>query len=298
MSHGGARIAKPLYAANELHAAVVRVEQDQRLDGPSGALQRIVHLAVPEGPFKDLLSGTWLGHPLHPMLTDLPIGFWTSAWVLDIVGPRRYRDAARVLVGLGVLSAVPAAVSGASDWSDTTGGTKRVGLVHAAANGSAAVLYLGSWLARRRGKHTQGIVLGMAGAAAATVGGYLGGHLVQGRGVGVDANRDDVGPETWTRVLDAGELTDQPVRVDAAGVAVIVFRAGGRAVALAATCPHRGAPLDEGAIVDGCVECPWHGSRFRIPDGALVRGPAATPLPAFQARENDGAVEVRAASAS
>ena len=177
----------PRFAGNELHAAVACVEHEQRLDAPSQALQRIVHRAVPEGTTKDVLSGTWLGHALHPMLTDLPIGFWTSAWVLDIIGPRRYRDAARVLVGLGVLSAVPAAVTGASDWSDTSGATRRVGLVHAAANGSAAVLYLGSWIARRRGRNAQGIVLGMAGAAAATVGGYLGGHLVQGRGVGVTA---------------------------------------------------------------------------------------------------------------
>ena len=183
----GRESTNPLYAGERAARCGRRVEQDARLDAPSRAVQRVVHRVVREGPLKDLVSGTWLGHPLHPMLTDLPIGFWTSAWVLDIVGPRKYRDAARVLVGLGVLSALPAAATGASDWSDTTGRAKRVGLVHAAANGSAAALYLGSWLARRRGRHAGGIALGMAGAAAATVGGYLGGHLVQGRGVGVDA---------------------------------------------------------------------------------------------------------------
>ena len=289
-------ITNPLYAANELHAAVARLERDARLDPPSRSAQRVVHRVVPDGPLKDLLSGTWLGHPLHPMLTDLPIGFWTSVWVLDILGPRKYRDAAVVLVGLGVLSAVPAATAGASDWGDTVGRERRVGLAHAAANGTAAALYLGSWVSRRRGHGTAGIALGMLGAAAATVGGYLGGHLVQGRGVGVDANRGDRGPDEWKRVLAAGELRDQPVRVDAGGAAAVVFRdRDDGLVALSATCPHRGAPMESGTIVDGFIECPWHGSRFRITDGALVRGPAASPLPRFEVRERDGAIEVRAA---
>ena len=296
MADGQEPVPSPLYAGNALHAAVARVEQETRLDAPSRTVRRAVQRVVPDGPLKDLLSGTWLGHPVHPMLTDLPIGFWTSAWVLDIIGPRRYRDAARVLVGLGVLSAMPAAVTGASDWSDTTGRTTRVGLVHAAANSSAAALYFGSWLARRRGHTARGVALGMAGAAAATVGGYLGGHLVQGRGVGVDANLDRSGPDEWVAVLDVTELDETPTRVAPEGLAVMVFRHDGQVVALGATCPHRGAPLDEGSIVDDCVECPWHASRFHIPDGALLRGPATSPLPRLEARERNGAVQVRAAS--
>jgi len=287
-------VAGPLYTGNAVHGAVARVEQDTRLDAPSRRVRQAVQRAVPGGPLKDFLSGTWLGHPLHPMLTDLPIGFWTSAWVLDIIGPRRYRDAARVLVGLGVLSALPAAATGAADWSDTTGRTTRVGLVHAAANSSAAALYLGSWLARRKGHHARGVALGMAGAAAATVGGYLGGRLVHDPGVGVDANLDRTGPDDWVAVLDVAELDETPTRVDVEGLAGMVFRHDGDVVALGATCPHRGAPLDEGSIVDGCVECPWHASRFRIPDGALLRGPAASPLPRLEARERGGTVEVRA----
>jgi nitrite reductase/ring-hydroxylating ferredoxin subunit/uncharacterized membrane protein len=283
----------PLYAGNELHAAAVRLEETTALDRPAATLQHAAHRALPEGVAKDLLSGTWLGHPLHPMLTDLPIGFWTSAWVLDVLGPRRYHDAARVLVGLGVLSALPAAASGVSDWSDTGGGSRRVGLVHAAANAAAATLYVGSWWARRRGHVARGVALGMAGAAAATVGGYLGGHLVQGRGVGVDPNRDAAAPEAWTRVLDADEAGPEPRGAEAGGLRVAVFRHAGRPHALAATCPHRAGPLDEGTIVDDCIECPWHGSRFRVDDGALVRGPAAAPIVALDAREADSAIEVR-----
>jgi uncharacterized membrane protein len=162
------------------------LEDAEGLDAPAEALSGAVGAAVGTGPVKDALSGTWLGHALHPMLTDLPIGFWTSAWVLDIIGGKASDDAARKLVGYGVLSALPTAASGLSDWSDTDGGAKRVGLVHATANSIALACYSASWLARRRGRRGSGIAWGMAGATAATVGGYLGGHLVNVLGVGVE----------------------------------------------------------------------------------------------------------------
>src|SRR4051812_20281538 len=199
---GPERAAAALPIGNLAWRAVARLEEDERV----GAAARAVHdmarrVRVPTA-VRDVLSGTWLGHPVHPMLTDLPIGFWTSAWVLDLLGPRRHRDAARVLVGLGVLSALPAAVTGASDWADTTGRAERVGVVHAAANTTALGLYAASWVARRRGHTTRGIALATAGAAAATVGGYLGGHLTQVLGVGIDASRipDDALAE-WTRAI-------------------------------------------------------------------------------------------------
>ena len=131
---------------------------------------------------KRALSGAWLGHPLHPALTDLPIGFWTSAWVLDIVGGKGSRDASRLLVGLGVLSAVPTAASGISDWTDLADdGKRRLGVVHASANSLAFVSYVASWTARRRGEHGRGVAWGMAGATFATVAGYLGGRLAYRR---------------------------------------------------------------------------------------------------------------------
>jgi nitrite reductase/ring-hydroxylating ferredoxin subunit len=142
-------------------------------------------------------------------------------------------------------------------------------------------------------------MLGFAGATAATIGGYLGGHLVSGRGIGVDANRDRLGPDDWTAAIDASAVRDDaPVGADVDGTAVMLVRHDGRVLALSATCPHRGAPLEEGTIVDDCIECPWHGSRFRLGDGALVRGPSATPLPAFEVRERDGRVEVRRSRAA
>ncbi len=170
-----------------LHPAdlVERIDAASGLDRVAEPIQRGVAAAMGDGS-RSLLNGEWLGHPLHPLLTDLPIGFWTSAWVLDLVGGQKTRPAAELLVALGVLSALPTAASGAADWSGLQGPGRRSGLVHAVANATATTLYAMSFVARRRGRHGRGVMLGMAGAAAATVGGYLGGHLTYGLGAGVD----------------------------------------------------------------------------------------------------------------
>src|SRR5437764_12051192 len=126
-----------LYASNRIRVVMDRVGNERKLDDAARSLARVTATIPSKGPVKDALSGTWLDHPLHPMLTDLPIGFWTSAWVLDIVGGKGERDAARRLIGAGVLSAIPAALTGAADWSDTEGRSRRVGVVHAVVNSSA-----------------------------------------------------------------------------------------------------------------------------------------------------------------
>jgi nitrite reductase/ring-hydroxylating ferredoxin subunit/uncharacterized membrane protein len=283
-----------LHAANSLERVVERIEQATSLDGPADQVRDIVAQAIPNGPRKDFLSGTWLGHALHPMLTDLPIGFWTSAFVLDFVGGKKSRPAAQALVGLGVLSALPTAASGAADWSDTGGRARRVGLVHAAANTSALVLYAWSWKARRQQHHARGVALGLLGASAATVGGYLGGHLLARRGVGVDNTAFHSGPSDWTPTVDESSVTTDARRVDADDVPVLLLRRDDRILAVAATCPHRGAPLEEGTFDHDTVVCPWHGSCFALADGALLRGPSAMPLPRYETRVKDGTVEVRA----
>jgi nitrite reductase/ring-hydroxylating ferredoxin subunit len=228
------------------------------------------------------------------MLTDLPIGFWTSAFILDIVGGKRSRPAAELLVGLGVLSALPTAASGAADWSDTDGRSRRVGFVHAAANTSAVALYAWSWNARRQHRHGRGVALGFLGATAATVGGFLGGHLLARRGIGVDNTAFYSGPADWTPTVEAASVSTDARRVEADGVPVLLLRRADRILAVAATCPHRGAPLDEGSFDAETVTCPWHGSCFALADGALLRGPSAMPLPRYETRVNDGTVEVRA----
>jgi uncharacterized membrane protein len=166
-----------------------QLEGEARLDAVVGPLNRAVAAMPPDT--KRLLQGAWLGHPLHPMLTDLPIGFWTSAWLLDIVGGRRAARVATAMVGLGVVTAVPTIASGLADWSDLPGPKQRAGVVHAAANIVATALYASSFVARWRGQRFRGLALGMAGAGAATVGGYLGGHLVFGSEVPDESSSAD-----------------------------------------------------------------------------------------------------------
>lgn len=155
-----------------------QLERQEALDPLIDRIADVVRTALPpEAARTRALQGEWLGHPLHPMLTDLPIGCWTSAWVLDLVGGERSQPAADLFVGLGVVSAVPTALAGWADWSTLPTPARRVGVVHVAAIAAATGLYAGSWVARRRGARTTGVVLGHLGATVATVGGYLGGHL-------------------------------------------------------------------------------------------------------------------------
>jgi len=279
------------------HRLAQRVEGLTALDGPAEAVAGAVRGKLKPGPVKDALSGSWLGHALHPLLTDIPIGAWTSATLLDVLGRDDDHPAAARLVAVGIASAVPTAVSGMSDWSDTTlsdPAAGRVGAVHAVANTMALALYTASWCARRSGDHGRGVRLGLAGAAAMGAGGFLGGHLSYVRGVGVDQTAFEPPTEEWADVAADADLIESELHAGSAdGVDVVVTRVGGQVFALADRCTHRGGPLHEGRLLDDCVECPWHGSRFRLQDGSLERGPAAYPQPAYETRLRDGRIEVR-----
>jgi len=168
-----------------LLSAVEQLADDPRLDRARTAVAAVAERVVPPGPRRDALQGAWQGSPLHPVLTDVTIGCWTSAFVLDLVGGRRGRTAARRLVGLGVLSALPTAASGLAEWADADEGSQRIGVAHAGANSVALACYALSWRARRRGHHLRGMALGLVGGGVATVGAHLGGHLTYERGVGV-----------------------------------------------------------------------------------------------------------------
>ena len=146
---------------------VAGLEQGQALDGLGDSLAGAVQKLTRPGAVKNLLSGTWLGHALHPLLTDLPIGFWTSAVALDALGGDAAGEAAALLVGLGNLSAVGTAATGLSDWSDSFGPEKRVGLLHGLGNTAGLALMSGSWLARRNGARGLGRALGLAGLGVA-----------------------------------------------------------------------------------------------------------------------------------
>lgn len=290
----------PVARSPRAHVIIDRIGSLSALDKPAGAIAKKIRSTLKPGPLKDVLSGTWLGHALHPLLTDLPIGTWTSATLLDLFGGRQSRDASRRLIGVGLLAVGPTAWAGWSDWADSEiadDQVRRVGMVHAIANGTAASLYGASFAARRRGSHSTGVLFGLAGASAMGLGGWLGGDLTLARGMGVDQTTFDEGPQDWTPALDASMLVDdRPAVASVDDVQVMIVRRNGTLHAMADRCAHRGGPLHEGDLVGDCIECPWHASRFRLDDGSAERGPAAYPQPSYEARERDGRIEVRVAA--
>jgi nitrite reductase/ring-hydroxylating ferredoxin subunit/uncharacterized membrane protein len=273
-----------------------KVEQAKVLDPVADGLEKVVTTVLPKGPVKDVLHGTWLGHSVHPLLVALPIGMWSGASLLDFSPHLGARRASRTLIGAGLLAAVPTVATGLADWSEVGAfrRPKRVGVVHAGANTVTLLLYLSSWRARRRGEQVRGITLALAGAASMSVGGYLGGHLAYAQGVGVNRNADEQKkPRDWTDVdLDPATLPLGEVRrVEVKGQQVLVARTSSGLQAIGNTCSHYAAPLDEGELRDGddpCVVCPWHGSEFRLSDGAVVHGPATAPQLSYEVRTPSG----------
>lgn len=277
-----------------LQRLVRRLEDAAVLDAVASPVVGVVSKLVGPRLVRNLLSGTNLGHPLHPALTDVPIGAWGMATLLDRGGPR-CEPGADLLVGVGVAAALPTALAGLNDWSDTLGAERRVGVVHAMANVTALGLYVGSLMARQAGRRGEGKAFAAAGLSMLVIGAYLGGHLSFVRAVNVNRTAFEDRPRDWTPVLSEAELGEgQHRRVSADGASVLLARVHGQVWALANTCSHAGGPLDEGTIRDGCVVCPWHGSTFRLTDGKIVRGPASTPQPSYETRVRDGKIELRA----
>ncbi|MEV5434066.1 Rieske (2Fe-2S) protein [Streptomyces sp. NPDC052701] len=271
-----------------------RLERTPRADSVIETLRAGVR-ALPLGRGRDALHGRWLGHPVHPLLVQVPIGSWLSAAALDL-RPGRSREA-RLLVGLGLAAAAPAALAGAVDWAELHRQQMRVGLVHAMSNAAAVGLYAASLACRVRGRETAGRAYGFLGLTAVGLGGALGGHMAYRQASG--ANHAEEVPHVvspgWHRVGGVEEFpAGTPVRRSVDDVPVLVVReSGGTIHALAERCSHLAGPLSEGTVADGCVRCPWHGSVFRLSDGWNVRGPATAPQPAFDTRIVDGHVEVR-----
>jgi nitrite reductase/ring-hydroxylating ferredoxin subunit len=278
------------------HQIVDALESASALDGPAKFIGKNVRNAIPHGPIKDALSGTWLGHALHPMLTDVVIGSFTSAMLLDWLGGDEDGRAAERLIGAGLAAYGPTALTGVNDWSDSEiadDRVRRVGLVHALTNAFAFGLYAASLKARRGGSRGRGKALALAGAGVLGAGGFLGGHLSFARGVGVNQTAFDEGPGEWTSV-DAGELVDnEPKSVMAGDTPVFLLKHRGHLHAIHDRCSHRGCLLSSGELEGESVVCPCHGSRFSVRDGSVERGPATAPQPVFEVREGDGGIEVR-----
>jgi nitrite reductase/ring-hydroxylating ferredoxin subunit/uncharacterized membrane protein len=247
---------------------------------------------------KNFLHGTWIGHPLHVILTDIPIGAWTATIAfdaLDAMGNRReYRVAADAALSVGLIGAVGAATTGLTDWQDVDPPARRVGLVHGLLNVASVVLFGSSLVARRNGDRNTGRSLAALGYAVSMAAGWLGGNLVYGQKVGVDHTASENLPEKFTPVLAESGLEDgKPVRAEHNGTPILLVRRGSHIYALAETCSHLGGPLSEGTLDGDVIQCPWHGSRFSIRDGHVVDGPAVHPQPCLEARVRSGQVEVR-----
>ena len=284
-------------------ALMKAVDQQETLDRLSAQIQPLVRDAFKSaGPVgrevKNILHGTWLGHPLHPALTDVPLGAWTAALALDamesISGRRELRAGADAAIALGLVGAAGAAVTGLTDWSETDGRARKVGLLHGLLNVGATVLYTTSLVLRRKQKRNAGIGFAMLGYAVSNASAYLGGHLVFGEQIGVNHAAAQEMPKEFVPVLADAELREGEMkRADAGGVPVLLVRREGAVCALAHTCSHLGGPLSEGKLEGDVVQCPWHGSRFNVRDGSVVDGPATFPQPCFEARVREGQIEVR-----
>lgn len=249
-------------------------------------------------PLQNLLHGSVIGHPLHALITDVPIGAWTVTAVLDSVellgGPANAGSDAALAIGLA--GAAGAIVTGFADWSDTADDPRTLGMAHALVNGVAFAGYAAAFALRLAGHRRSGLITALGAYGVIGAGAYLGGELSFGQLLGAKHTAEPLAPPPdFTPVLAATALSaSAPARADLNGIPLLISRTASGVSAISAVCTHRGAPLGEGTFADGCVRCPWHGSRFRLEDGAIVAGPATFPQPRFEARINGDQVEVRA----
>jgi nitrite reductase/ring-hydroxylating ferredoxin subunit/uncharacterized membrane protein len=247
----------------------------------------------PIRPLKDFLNGVWLGHPLHSAATDIPIGTLLLTVVLDLLNQPAAADVALVAT---ILFMLVAALTGAADYTDTDGTARVRATLHSTLMVVALVLLLIS-LALRAGAPTDRtvpIALSLIGFLLVTAAAYVGGDVVYLFGNMVSRHAFRGAGTKWIR-LDTGDVADlatlpeaTPTKARAGINDVLLVRVGETVHAIHAVCAHAGGPLAQGTFVDGCVECPWHGSRFRVTDGHLRRGPALYDQPAYEIRSADG----------
>ncbi len=279
--------------------------QVTKLDETAEKIQGSVNQLVNTGPYakkiKDFLNGVWLGHALHPLLTDIPLGSWTVAALLDLLSlgkeKSRLAPGTDAAIGIGIVGAFGAAAAGIADWSDTDSKQRRLGFIHMLLNSGALTAYIASWLLRRmggQGRRYLAVLISSSGFAAVNFSAYLGGELVFKHGLMVNSNSRNELLEEWTEVLNSEDLADNtPRRVINNTTAIMLVRQGGKIQALADTCSHLGGPLSEGQLENDTIVCPWHGSRFCLKDGKVIDGPAVYPQPVYQVREKNGKIEVK-----
>ena len=247
----------------------------------------------PIRPLKDFLNGTWIGHPLHAAATDIPIGALLLTVILDVLGQTAAADVALVVTILFMLAA---AVTGAADYTDTDGAARVRATVHSTLMVVALLLLLISLALRATGgtDRTIAIALSFIGFLIVTAGAFVGGDVVYLFGNMVSRHAFRGSGTKWVK-LDTGAVTDlatipeaTPTKMKAGINDLVLVRVGETVNALHAVCAHAGGPLAEGTVVDGCIECPWHASRFRLTDGHLAQGPALYDQPAYEIRAAEG----------
>jgi nitrite reductase/ring-hydroxylating ferredoxin subunit/uncharacterized membrane protein len=247
---------------------------------------------------KDILVGVWFGHPVHPVLVNIPIGAWTSSLVLDLSwlsdedeGMARSSD---LLLWLGLVGAVGSAATGIANWVDTDGQEKRAGILHALLNSGATALNLSSGFLRLGGQRRSAITLSTFAYMLAAYSAYIGGELSYSTGVGMNWAIAEGGSDDFVAVMDEKDLqSGKLTRVEVEGTPVVLFKEGANISAILAKCSHLGGPLDEGTYQDGVVYCPWHNSGFRMCDGSVMNSPAVYAQPTFAVRVRDGKIELR-----
>ena len=270
---------------------IAAIEELPGLEGLSEALVKALEPITSRRTLMDVLHGRWLGHALHPPLSDLPLGMWFSVPVLDLIGDER---GATILTAAGCVAAGATAATGTADWSTTYGRDRRLALVHGLANTLALGLQLGSLAARMSGRAGRGRTLSAAGLLVASAAGYLGGDLVLDRALMVNHTASLSGPGKWTDVASDDDVHEGTLTaVEVENRKVLLTRVSGKVCALENTCSHAGGPLNEGTVENGDVICPWHGSRFRLSDGAVMGGPATFPQPKLESRKVAGRIQVR-----
>lgn len=279
------------------------IENQEWLKSTEEGLQKAVQKSFDfpaARPLKNFLHGTWVGHPLHVILTDIPIGAWTAAMVFDalegISSRREYQVAADTSVTLGIVGAVGAAITGLTDYQHVDPPARRIGLVHGLINVASLILFGGSLIARRKGNRGVGRSLSTLGYVLSAAAAQLGGDLVYSYKIGVDHTSSEKLPADFKPVLPESNLQEaNPTCAQHEGTPILLVRRGAQIYALAETCSHLGGPLAEGELDGDVIQCPWHGSRFSLRDGHVVDGPAVHPQPCLEARVRDGQIEVKKA---
>jgi len=286
------------------HAVNRFIDRQRWLEPVADFLQKVVGgfyklLGAPGHGLKTFIHGTWLGHPLHPVITDIPLGAWTLAVIFDIIylfnRTTTWTTAADLSIIIGVVAALGAAVTGYTDWNETIDRERRVGVAHGLINMLVLIIYVASLIVRGAGGNRGlGIVLALVGYALVISAAYLGGEMVFSIGTGVNHHAWQAVPEKFTKVLLEGRLNEGTlIKAMAGDTPILLYKKGDTVCAISETCSHAGGPLSEGELDGNLVQCPWHASRFDICTGQVRGGPATISQVRYETRIQNGQIEVR-----